>query len=269
MKPELHRKTYDCIIPSIFGAYDRCHDGNGVMDNVMPLIKKTESALEPTQPNLTTVHLVGPMRVNGTNGESLLPKNKRTQALLAFLCLAEGRRVLRSYLAELLWGGTSERHARDSLRKALNELERVGGAWRLQKSRDSIILDTSGCWIDIRDPPDRPDPLLDGLHGISTDFDHWLLGERAAFENRWQTRLEETLNRLLSMKAPPEQRATAGRKLLNLVPIHEPAVRAVMTAYLEMDDRALAIREYERFRSFLDETYRIGPSEKTVALYEE
>ena len=240
------------------------------MNNVTSLKSKISSAqIEPTPPKPTRVYLVGPMRVIGENGENLLPKNKRTQALLAFLCLAEGRRVSRSYMAELLWGGSSERHARDSLRKALNELAQLGASWSFEKTRDTVVLDTGRCWIDIFEPPDRPDPLLDGLHGISTDFDHWLLAARASFENRWQTRLENALDELLSRKASPELRATAARKLLNLVPAHDPAVRALMAAYLEVDDRGLAVREYERFRAFVEQTLGISPSENTIALYDE
>jgi TolB-like protein/DNA-binding SARP family transcriptional activator len=240
------------------------------VNNITSLKRKNSSAqIEPTPPKLTRVYLVGPMRVIGENGENLLPKNKRTQALLAFLCLAEGQRVSRSYMAELLWGGSSERHARDSLRKALNELALLGASWSFEKTRDTVILDTSRCWIDIFEAPDRPDPLLDGLHGISTDFDHWLLAARASFENRWQTRLENALDELLLRKASAELRAAAARKLLNLVPAHDPAVRALMAAYLEMDDRALAVREYERFRTFVDQTLGISPSENTIALYDE
>jgi TolB-like protein/DNA-binding SARP family transcriptional activator len=240
------------------------------MNNVTSLKSKSASPqIERTPPRPTRVYLVGPMRVIGENGENLLPKNKRTQALLAFLCLAEGRRLSRSYVAELLWGGSSERHARDSLRKALNELAQLGASWSFEKTRDTVILNTDRCWIDIFEAPDRPDPLLDGLHGISTDFDHWLLAARASFENRWQTRLEKELDELLSRRASAELRATAARKLLNLVPAHDPAVRALMAAYLEMDDRALAVREYERFRVFVDQTLGISPSENTIALYDE
>lgn len=241
------------------------------MSNVTSLTKKKASATRPATAHqrISRIHLVGTMRALGPNGENVLPQRRKTQAVLAYLCLAEGEPVLRTRLAGLIWDRSGEAQARDSLRHALRELDRTGGSWRVETRRETVRLDTAACWIDAFEPPDRSDQLLDGLHGISPAFDHWLIGERVRFENRWQKRLEEELDRLLADNAAPELRAAAARKLLNFLPTHDPAVRVLMTAFLEMDDRALAVREYERFRMVVDDTLEIPPSEKTVALYEE
>jgi TolB-like protein len=149
----------------------------------------------------------------------------------------------------------------------LNEIERIG-KWQLETRRDTIRLDITDCWIDAFDGPDRPDPLLDGLDGVSISFDHWLVTERAWFENHWQKVLEEQLNDLIAKGAAPADRSAVARNLLNFIPSHDPAVRALMTAFAEMGDRALAIREYERFRMAVKNSHGARPSETTVALYE-
>jgi TolB-like protein/DNA-binding SARP family transcriptional activator len=238
------------------------------VSNVTPFSARAQIAARAkvVAPPLCRVYLMGTMRAVGPDGEDLLPRAKKTQAVLAYLCLAQGERVPRSRLAGLIWDRVGEVQARDSLRHALNELERTG-VWRLDTGRETVRLDIAACWIDALESPEEPDQLLDSLHGISPAFDQWLLGERVRFENRWQSRLEAELSELVENGAAPELRAAAGRKLLNFMPTHEPAVRDLMTAFIEMGDRAQAVREFERFRQMVDARLGIPPSDRTAALY--
>jgi len=208
------------------------------------------------------------MRVIGESGGNILPEARKTQAILAYLCLSEGDRLSRSRIAGVIWDRSGEAQARDSLRHALYELDRAGGSWRLERDRQTVRLDTTACWIDAFETPERSDLLLDDLHGISPSFDQWLVGERARFELRWQTILEKKLDDLARLKAAPELRAAAARKLLNVVSTHERAVRSMMRAFVEMGEPAEAIREFERFRLTADARFGMPPSAKTVALYE-
>lgn len=207
------------------------------------------------------------MRVLGPTGENILPKAKKTQALLAFLCLAHGERLSRSRIAGVIWDRSGEVQARDSLRHALYELDRAGASWQLEMERHTVRLDTTTCWIDAFESPERADLLLGGLHGISPAFDQWLVGERVRFEVRWQTILEQQLDDLIARNADPALRAGAARKLLNVVPTYERAIRSLMTAFVDMDEGAEAIREYERFRLMADAN-GLPLSRKTVAIYE-
>jgi TolB-like protein/DNA-binding SARP family transcriptional activator/Tfp pilus assembly protein PilF len=206
------------------------------------------------------------MRALGPAGENILPRTKKSQAVLAFLCLSQEARLLRRQIAGKIWDRSGEVQARDSLRHALNELERTGG-WAIETDNNTVRLDLTDCWIDALETPDRSDLLLEDMFGISVSFDRWLIGERARFEIRWQTRLEAQLKNRIDADAPPADRAAAARELLNFVPTHEGAVRALMTAYVEADERPLAIREYERFRQVIDADIGIPPTETTVALY--
>ena len=200
-------------------------------------------------------------------GDNILPPSKKTQAVLAILCLARGDRLLRSTVAGRIWDRSTEKQARDSLRHALNELDGAG-SWRLETDHETIRLDATDCWIDAFESPAQSDLLLAELYGISTSFDHWLLEERVRFENRWQASLEEEFKGLVARQAAPDERAASARKLLNFMTTHESALRALMTAFFEMGDRALAIREYERFCLLLQGRHDLTPSEETVALYQ-
>jgi len=238
------------------------------MNNVTPFTAKRAGGGRAGSPSqrIVRVHLLGTMRAVGPSGEDILPRAERTQAVLGYLCLARGNRISRSRLAGMIWDRVGEIQARDSLRHALNELERIG-FWRLETRRETVHLDVTSCWIDAFESPEEPDLLLDGLVGISPTFDQWLLGERARFETHWQSVLEANLNDLVVTGAASDLRAAAARQLLNFVPTHETAVRCLMTAFADMDDRAQAVREFERFRQLLDTNLGMLPSEKTIALH--
>jgi TolB-like protein/DNA-binding SARP family transcriptional activator len=238
------------------------------VNNVTPITSRRGGAVRADVPSQRTsrIHLLGGMRAVGPAGDDILPRAKKTQAVLAYLCLAQGERVSRSRVAGMVWDRVGEIQARDSLRHALNELERIGG-WRLDSDRETVRLDIADCWVDAFEGPEVSELLLDGLHGISPAFDQWLFGERARFENRWQSKLEGDLDDLITKEAAPDLRAAAARRLLNFMPTHEPAVRSLMTAFAEMGDRAQAVREFERFRQLFDSNLGMPPSEKTIALY--
>jgi TolB-like protein len=206
------------------------------------------------------------MRAIGPAGEDLLPRAKRSQAVLAYLVLARGDRVARSRVAGLIWDTVGERQARDSLRHALRDISRAG-SWRLHLERETVRLDAAACWVDALETPEEPECLLDDLHGTSASFDQWLLSERVRFEIHWQTKLESDLNQLIDNNAPPELRAAAARQLLNFMPTHEHALRRLMTAFRDMGDCAQAVREFERFRQIAAARLGIPPSEQTTALY--
>src|SRR5260370_31778553 len=128
-----------------------------------------------------------------------------------------GDGLLRSRVAGIIWDRSGETQARESLRHALNELNRTGH-WHLEKDHDAVRLDVTGCWIDAFEIPENSDLLLEGLYGISPAFDQWLVGERIRLEHRWQTRLEKDLSGLIADAAAPELRPAAARDLLNEAP---------------------------------------------------
>jgi TolB-like protein len=237
------------------------------VNNVTKFRRKTGTRPDPISKREVRVHLLGRMRAIGSSGENILPRAKKTQAVLAYLILTQGEGLLRNRVAGMIWDRSGEAQARESLRHALNELNRTG-YWQLEKDHDTVRLDISGYWVDAFEIPEQPDMLLEGLYGVSPAFDHWLVGERTRLEHFWQSRLEKELHELTTRGAAPELRAAAARNLLNVVPSHEAAVRSLMTAFVDLGDHSQAIREYERFQRVLTSSLGVPPSEKTAALYE-
>ena len=226
------------------------------------------AALPEADPQgITRIHLFGEMRVIGPAGNNVLPPSKKTKMVLAYLCLSRGERILRARLAGIIWDRSGEAQALDSLRHALHELNCAGATWKLERERHAVRLDTTGCWIDAFEAPERAELLLDSLHGVSTAFDQWLIGERVRFETHWQNALERELQELIGRNATPAERVMTARRLLSVIPTHEGAVRCLMAAFTEMDDRAEALREFERFR-LLASPDGFPLSQQTIALYE-
>jgi TolB-like protein/Tfp pilus assembly protein PilF len=164
--------------------------------------------------------------------------------------------------------GSARAPSRDwiALRHALSDLDQAGGAWRLERERHSVRLDTTGCWIDAFEIPDRAELLLDDLYGVSVNFDQWLQAERVRYEARWHSALEQKIVDLIAQNAPPAQRAAAARELLALLPTSEIAVRTLMSAFVDMDERAEAIRAFERHRMLADAD-GLPVSQQSFALY--
>lgn len=211
------------------------------------------------------------MRAVAPGGEDILPRARKARALLAYLCLAQGERVSRSRLAGILWDRSGEAQARMSLRHALHELnettnKQVPGL--IEIGRESVRLDGRVCWIDAFSVSDHSERLLTDLDGVTPSFDHWLTSERVQFEDRLRAVLEKELNGLVEENAAPDLRAAAARRLINFEPTHEGAVRSLITAFVQMGDRAQAVREYERCRVALHTMLDLTPSKETVALYE-
>jgi TolB-like protein/DNA-binding SARP family transcriptional activator len=211
------------------------------------------------------------MRIVGQAGEDIVLGNRKTRGILAVLALAEGKRVSRSRLAGLFWGGSNDAQARMGLRHALSELNRFVNNRvpnLVEIDRVAVRLNTDLCWIDAFAPATHFERLLDDLDGISSAFDHWLAAERERFEHRERASLEQELKQLVEEDAAPELQAAAARKLINFDPTHEGAVRSLMTAFAKMGDRVQAIREYERCLQALRSKADLQPSKETVAVYD-
>ncbi|HYA59325.1 MAG TPA: BTAD domain-containing putative transcriptional regulator [Burkholderiaceae bacterium] len=158
-----------------------------------------------------------------------------------------------------------------SLRHALSELNslvngRIPGLIEIE--REAVRLNKEKCWVDVDAPGDHFGRLLQDLDGISAAFDAWLASERLNFEERRRAGLERELRQLAGGDAAPALQAAVARKLVNIDPTHEDAVRHLMTAFAKMGDRAQAIREYERFRQELHGRLGLSPSKETVGIYD-
>ena len=136
------------------------------------------------------------MRAVGASGRSVLPRSRKTRAVLAILALASPKPVLRSKLTGLLWSQRAKEQARGSLRQSVHELQRALGQGTgtfafLHADRNYLILLENRLWVDVRvtagataaDPQGlevfRP-TLLEDLEGLDPAFDSLARGTASA-----------------------------------------------------------------------------------------
>jgi len=151
-----------------------------------------EADLSPEPPRLRLV-LFGPMEAWGPGAAAVLPRGRKSQALLALLAIKAGP-VPRRHLAALLWSRVAEEQARGSLRQALLELQsalaRIPGPALVRAEREEVLLDPAARWVDAEQAmaADAGHPaaldlmqgvLLPGFDGLDPAFDLWLAARRA------------------------------------------------------------------------------------------
>jgi TolB-like protein/tetratricopeptide (TPR) repeat protein len=163
---------------------------------------------QPTAHPVARIHLFGPMRGTSYLGDDILPRAKKSRALLAYLCLAGGQRVPRSRMASMLWHDAPDvAAARASFRHALSEIAAAMGDLAneiivARRGTTTVSLNSNVCWIDalaLLEPSNELSSdlarlcngkLLDGLEGISAPFDHWLATQRTRVTEKLRTLLE-------------------------------------------------------------------------------
>jgi DNA-binding SARP family transcriptional activator/Tfp pilus assembly protein PilF len=260
---------------------------SGADDNVVPieLGRVPRPARQATRQPLARIHILGAMRAMAWTGHDLLPRGRKTRALLGYLCLHPGESVARSRLAALLWDRVPDVQAATSFRQALRELSRAMGPLARELivgERNTISLDAASCWVDAQEVLTTGRPfsssadgdltapysgeLLEGMDGLSVSFDHWLLTERTRFTGQLREKLEADLRAAIDGDA--ERRAAMARRLIAFDPTHEGAARVLMRTLVEMGERAQAVREYERCRDAVRSALDVEPSSETYALYQ-
>jgi len=212
-----------------------------------------------------TLRALGPLevRVDGANAPDDLLWT-RNLALLLYLARAPAHRCTRDHAIGLLWPEKDQEKARGSLREALRVLRRCLGEAHLRAEADQVQLAAGAVELDT----DRFDqliahqdwagaaPLVTGpfAEGFalpdSSAFEDWLLAERS----HWRGRSMDVLLR------HAEQRLDAGdllgaddplRRALDLDPLSERALRAIMRRLALAEDHSAALKLYEAFLALI------------------
>jgi DNA-binding SARP family transcriptional activator/TolB-like protein len=216
------------------------------------------------------------MSVEDGSGRAVLPKARKTRALLAVLALASPKSVSRLQLISLLWSRREPDQARASLRQAIHELQDIlgGGEGRfLTVDRHQITLKPDGVWIDLRAAAlgTTADPdvlarfqvaLLSDMDGLDPAFDRWLDEER---------RRVILVARAIGEGALLEQPAGPGRlkiaeQLLAIDRTDEAAWRSLIRAHAGTGDRDSAMAAYDSCRVALAQSGQAAPSAETEEL---
>jgi len=232
------------------------------------------------------IHIMGPMKIVGIDNQELEIQSKKSRALLGCLCLSPGDRISRGRLAALLWDRSPEQQAKASLRQALYELTaalETKAPDLLLVDREVVRLRPEHCWIDVASIVDAAtaergdfrdliapptERLLEDFDGLTAALDHYLQTERSRLQTRLTKSLESHLDRANAAAGTAAERAAIARKLITVEPTHEVATRVLMKSFVDLGDRAQAIREFERLKRSLRVLLDIEPSKETYALYE-
>jgi DNA-binding SARP family transcriptional activator len=215
----------------------------------------------PAASPLLRLSLLGQMRAEGPAGQSVLPRSRKTRALLAVLAMAAPKPVLRAKLTHLLWSRRASEQGRGSLRQSVYELQHALGTQAvilLRAARDHLALCDDRLWVDARAllataDPDATDlemfraPLLEDLDGLDPAFDIWLDEERQRVLRHGTLRAEAAL----ASARDANGRRAAAELLLRIERTHEAGWHALIRAHLEVGDRTGARLAYDRCVSTL------------------
>ncbi|MDR3538855.1 MAG: BTAD domain-containing putative transcriptional regulator [Acetobacteraceae bacterium] len=220
--------------------------------------------------------LYGHMSVHDSAGRSLLPRARKTRALLAILALASPRPVLRSQLTILLWSQREKEQARASLRQSVHELQETLGSdcgRLLCAERNHIALLARGLWVDAldlgRDPGTADSlldlfraPLLEDLGGLDPAFDRWLETERHRLVQIARTIAEG----MLAECTTAAETMRAAERLLVIDRAHEGAWHTIIRSHAERGDRGAALAAFEQCRAALAQTAHLSPGKEILEL---
>jgi DNA-binding SARP family transcriptional activator len=169
------------------------------------------------------LRLFGRMAVNDHEGQTFLPRTRKTRALMAVLAMSSPKPMLRQQLASLLWSRRENEQARASLRQSVHELQdTLGASWShvFVTDRHHLSLRGSDLTIDalsLVQPAqisaellaEYEDVLLEDLNGLDPAFDRWLEHERGRFVHIRRTIGESLLAQMTiqSLRSRPRSRS--------------------------------------------------------------
>ncbi len=267
---------------SLSARFKTAEAARGVAVRGRQITKLAEILVQPTPrpaaspAPILRVKLLGHMAAEDAAGRSMLPRARKTQAILAILALAAPRPVLRLQLTGLLWSQRDRDQARASLRQAVHELQDILGPGHgrlLLADRNHLTLRDEGLSVDVLQASqadaahaERLDlfqnVLLEGLVGLDPAFDRWLDEERGRL-----MRIARAIGEsILSGQREVAGQLAAAERLLTIDGTHEGAWRTVMRAHADLGDRTASIAAYERCRSALASVAQISPSPDTEGL---
>ncbi|WP_162917236.1 BTAD domain-containing putative transcriptional regulator [Dongia deserti] len=223
------------------------------------------------------LELFGGFRLTSATGADIAVSSRKNRALLAILALAPGCTASRDQLVPLLWGDRGEQQARNSLRQALVALRRDLAAIEpspLVLQDDRVKLDLARFSIDVvafRDLAAAGNwsaaaelyrgTLLAGLNPSGEAFEDWLRLQRDLVIGKAVTVLEQ-----LAAEQRGEARIATAKRLLALDPLREASHRALMSAYHEAGETALALKQYEACRDMLKRELGVAAAQATEEL---
>lgn len=241
------------------------------------------------------IYLLGRVAIESDAGLIEASEFPGRQGRLAFVFLAaEGRRVDRHRLADVLWGEDLPDQWMSALAAITSKLRRLFheagmDAAHVLDGRDGSyeLRFPAGTWIDLRTAINSLD-RAEGLVRRGLPSEAWseatvassifrrsfLSGESGDWVERtrrdiheYEVRTFDVLAQVWIALGQPVAALQAARRIVDLAPFRESAHSRMMECHLAAGDRAEAIRVYDRLRQMLEETMGLSPNDHTQELY--
>ncbi|TVR90540.1 MAG: hypothetical protein EA416_11340, partial [Trueperaceae bacterium] len=238
-----------------------------------------------------SIRLLGGLRVErGDDALELGPQ--RVSDLIAYLVVHRYRPIPRAHLAYVMWPESDEAQARTNVRKTLHQLRHsLPDAAQLLAMDGQTLRWRPGARFDV--DVERFDQATQraqqaqasGARGLEREhleeaariyrgdllpemYDDWLEAERERLRQRFATVLERLVDVLWQQR---DDRAALGyaQRLVRHDPLVESSYRRLMRLHARSGERAKALHVYHSCASVLQEQLQVGPSDETVALYQD
>lgn len=199
-----------------------------------------------------------------------------SQRLMAFLALND-RSIAREQAAGRLYPDSSERHAYASLRSTLSRLD--------PSARDAVLVSftdlclVEGVTVDLRESQalahrilSTTETLVDtdlddtAVKALSADllpgwYDEWVMVEAEDWRQLRLHALEALAARLVGIHRYGDA-ATSALAAIRAEPLRESARGALIRVHLAEGNQSEAIREYDRYRTLLQDELGLEPTTK-------
>lgn len=234
-----------------------------------------------------SLRLLGGFQLRAASGAAVSLPSRKARALVAYLALRPGRTYPRDTLTALLWGDTTDRQARHSLRQTLLDLRRALGPATHRRALidgEELGLKSSAVDVDVaaferlatQKTPESLEraaalyqgDLLEGLAVREAAFAEWLQAERERLREIALTSMARLLE-LQARTSPTEPAIRTAVQLLSLDPLQEAVHRTLMRLYERQGRRAAALRQYQVCVSVLQRELGVEPEAATKKLYRE
>jgi DNA-binding SARP family transcriptional activator len=231
-----------------------------------------------------SLRIFGEFSLLTAEGAEIPIRLAKERALLVYLALHPGKKLTRSHLSGLLWGGQSDDKARHSLSQALSSLNRRIGLTEpiIERYHNEIVLRQDAISIDVAEfqscadsnQPDEQRRAIDLYDNqLLSDFDF----EEPGFDDWAYSLRAECLQQIIRaglgyLSNPVEDGASEciaiALQLLRTDPLVEPAHQALIRLYMETGQTSAAIKQFESCRDILRRELDIDPGPETRRLVE-
>lgn len=220
-------------------------------------------------PDAAGLTLIGEFELVITGRQLRIPH--RAERVLTYLALAD-RPVVRTRLADVLWGDGSTQDAAKSLRTTLWRLRQAGA--NLVLAHDDRLRLYPGVSVDVADLTDlakrlihQPDPgalarlslLVECVELLPDWEDEWVVADRERYRLLRLEALERAASALME-RCHLGDALVAALAAVQAEPLRESARRIVMQVQIAQGNVAEAIHSYRQYQSLLHRELGLEPS---------